>query len=560
MQWADNAPSITTMLAERMTRGQMAALALLTAILALAILAPESAETAGPLGVMLGYGAAGMIITKKTQGMTGRDRRAWRLVGTGFLAAATGVALLAAFQLATGSVSAFGPLDTFFVTAYALVLTGLVSLPHLPAQRSERARLLLDSLIGMVSLGAIMWVVVLDDLLHDLVVASAWDRWAGTAYPILDVGALMVLIIVSVRRGSFRFDPRLFFLALGIMLQSAADLTFLATGVGKSFAEAQPNFPIFILATIFFVVAAVIVDRQPAPREFADRRTPILAVVTPYSVALALVVLLAVRTRDMGLPAATGLLLTATYVVGILVIVRQGLAIRENRIAVERQRNSLVSSISHELRTPLTAVVGFLEVLKQKSAYMEPDERDELVTVASQQARHMSRIVADLILLARGGPDEMALRERKLSLDAVVAGAIRSVDHLDVELETEIEDELSATLDPDRIQQILVNLLSNAARYGRGKGLVVVTSRDSDVCIEVHDNGPGVPKKHELKIWERFDRGPHHLNGAIPGSGIGLAVVSAIAKAHGGSAFYRPSERLGGACFEVLLPNRRAAA
>ncbi len=85
-----------------------------------------------------------------------------------------------------------------------------------------------------------------------------------------------------------------------------------------------------------------------------------------------------------------------------------------------------------------------------------------------------------------------------------------------------------------------------------------IVSTGSDVVFEVHDNGQGVPRRHEVRIWDRFDRGPNRLNATIPGSGIGLAVVAAIAEAHGGSTAYRTSEFLGGACFSVLLPGRAA--
>jgi len=74
--------------------------------------------------------------------------------------------------------------------------------------------------------------------------------------------------------------------------------------------------------------------------------------------------------------------------------------------------------------------------------------------------------------------------------------------------------------------------------------------------LEIHDDGPGVPRRHEVRVWERFERGPNRLNAAVPGSGIGLAIVEAIAKSHGGSAEYRLSDELGGACFSVTLPGR----
>ncbi|MDH5615591.1 MAG: ATP-binding protein, partial [Acidimicrobiia bacterium] len=103
-------------------------------------------------------------------------------------------------------------------------------------------------------------------------------------------------------------------------------------------------------------------------------------------------------------------------------------------------------------------------------------------------------------------------------------------------------------------------LLTNAVRYGGDRSLIVVKREGTDLAIEVHDNGPGVPKKFELAIWERFERGPNRFNASTPGSGIGLAVVDAITRAHHGSTAYRQSERLGGACFRVVLPNRVKAA
>ena len=536
--------------------GQVLIFGLLALAIAVTIVLPEQAEMAGPLGVMLGYGATGFVLVGKVRNMRGREKRAWAFVGAGFLVAAFGIALVAVIQSVSGSVGAFGPTDILFILTYILILTGFASLPHFPISMSQRVRVYLDSLIGALSLGVIMWVLALDHLLQEFATASAWDRWAGTAYPIVDVAALMVVVIVAVRRSSFRFDPRLVLFAVGIILQSAADLRFLTTGVGKTFAEAQPNFTVFLLATTLYLMAAVIADRQPKARAYADRRTPIWAILTPYSVAVAMIGLLIVESRRASLSPSLQVLLTATYIVGALVIGRQGMAIRENRLLIEKQRAELVSSISHELRTPLTAIVGFLDVIDDDQAALDEAERKDLTGVVRQQARHMSRIVSDLILLARGSPDEMTLKEDLVPMARVVENAIHSIDYRSVALNTEVDPDLQARIDSGRVQQIVINLLSNAVRYGNGRGLITVRREGNDLTIEVHDDGPGVPKKYELAIWERFERGANRLNASVPGSGIGLAVVAAIANAHGGRTGYRPSERLGGACFRVVLPNR----
>ena len=246
---------------------------LLAVAMAVVILLPEQAETAGPLAVLLGYGATGSVLVRKVRRMEGREKRAWALVGAGFLVAAAGIATVAVIQMVTGSVSAFGPTDVLFILSYILILAGFASLPHFPLSLSQRVRVYLDSVIGAVSLGVVMWVLALENLLHEFATASAWDQWAGTAYPVVDVAALMVVVIVAVRRSSFRFDPRLVLFAGGIILQSAADLRYLTTGVGKTFAEAQANFLVFLLATSLYLTAATIAERQPKARAYADRRT-----------------------------------------------------------------------------------------------------------------------------------------------------------------------------------------------------------------------------------------------------------------------------------------------
>jgi signal transduction histidine kinase len=165
--------------------------------------------------------------------------------------------------------------------------------------------------------------------------------------------------------------------------------------------------------------------------------------------------------------------------------------------------------------------------------------------------------VSDLIMLARGTDGGLALEVEPVQVGDLAAASIHAsgVGPETVEVEG-AEPGLVAFVDRARMQQVLVNLLTNAARYGGDRRRLRVISSGSAVTFELHDNGPGVPRRHEMRVWERFDRGPNRLNATIPGSGIGLAVVAAIADAHGGSTAYRTSEILGGACFSVTLPGR----
>ena len=101
-----------------------------------------------------------------------------------------------------------------------------------------------------------------------------------------------------------------------------------------------------------------------------------------------------------------------------------------------------------------------------------------------------------------------------------------------------------------------MNLLQNALRYGADRCEFHLHAQGDELVVEVHDNGPGVPKKYQQTIWERFERGSNQLNSMIPGTGLGLAIVAMLAQAHGGTATYRDSELLGGACFSIHLPGR----
>ena len=222
---------------------------------------------------------------------------------------------------------------------------------------------------------------------------------------------------------------------------------------------------------------------------------------------------------------------------------------------VEAERRSLIASVSHELRTPLTSLIGFLSLLEDGD--LEEHDRAEMTSIAVSQANHMGRMVTDIVMLARDTPHLLALDKRLVDAEAFVESLLATMDGGRSSIETDVEPDLMLALDTARVSQIATNLLSNAGRYGGERVLLVVkgVAQRNTLAIEVHDDGSGVEKRHQRKIWDRFERGQNQLNAAVPGTGLGLTIVVMIAKAHGGSAAYRTSERLGGACFSVHLPS-----
>ena len=515
----------------------------------------EARTMAGSFGVFAGNVTAGAIFIRRARTLERGERRAWTLVGIGLTIAATGIVVLALWYLIAGDAPTFSPIDLFFIVGYSTALIGFASLPHTAGNLLQRTRTALDGIIGAIAIGALVWVLLLLPIVEGLSDAETWERIIGSLYPLVDLAVVVIIMMVTVRRSSYRFDLRMLLFTGAVLAQMIGDVSYLIAGVGRSFGEAEPLFLVFLVASALFLSTSLIVDRVPGPKEYADRRLPLWSIVAPYTSAAVMVGVLVVRVWDADLDQGDRILLVAALTVAILVIGRQGIAIRENRMIVERQRTELVSSISHELRTPLTAMVGFLAVL-QEDPKLHLEERIEMIEVVTEQATYLERIIEDLLLLARDDPNRIDLSVSERNVAVIVENSIRSTSIDPRCVTSEVDPELTAIVDGDRIQQILVNLLSNASRYGGDQCLVVAGAEGGRLIIEVHDSGPGVPKKHELTIWERFERGPHRYNASVPGSGIGLAMVRAIAEAHGGRATYRRSTRLGGACFAIDLPGR----
>ena len=239
----------------------------------------------------------------------------------------------------------------------------------------------------------------------------------------------------------------------------------------------------------------------------------------------------------------------------VLVVARQTVANRESTQMLEKQRNDLVASVSHELRTPLAAVHGFTELLIDDEIPLE--DKNEALVMVHEQSSYLNRIVSDLVATARDSLHQEELTVTPTSVNDLLRQAM-TASMVDPRSDLHVTDELVALCDPERTLQIVINMLSNAGRYGHGRIAVVAEDAGAGVTIEVHDDGPGVPRKYQDLIWEQFERGAHRLDARIPGSGLGLSIARGLAIAQGGSMSYRASERLGGACFSLTIPAAKA--
>jgi len=202
---------------------------------------------------------------------------------------------------------------------------------------------------------------------------------------------------------------------------------------------------------------------------------------------------------------------------------------------VDRMRRDLVANVSHELRTPISALQAHLENIVDG---VEPADPEVLRTMLAQTER-LGRMVSQLLDLSRLESGGSPLHSRSFALAPLLeqAASESRLHRPDIAVRVDV-DPPSLTLhgDPERIHQVVANLLENAARYSPPGGTVDVSGRGdgTDVVIEVADCGPGIPKGEEVRIFERFYRADHARATERGGAGLGLAISRWIVDLHGG--------------------------
>jgi signal transduction histidine kinase len=222
---------------------------------------------------------------------------------------------------------------------------------------------------------------------------------------------------------------------------------------------------------------------------------------------------------------------------------------------IETRRARLVSDLAHELRTPLTIIEGQL-VGVSDGVY---DFSGELVGSVREELGRLRRLTEDLSGLSRAEENAYQLNAVPAELAALVVRLTDLMrpqfDHRDVQLDV-ICVPVVAVVDPDRVTQILANLLSNAltATPGGGRVQVSLHARDAHAAIEVSDTGHGITAADLNRIFERFERVIPAHDQADVGSGIGLTIARALARAHGGEVAARSPGRDQGATFTLSLP------
>ncbi len=227
------------------------------------------------------------------------------------------------------------------------------------------------------------------------------------------------------------------------------------------------------------------------------------------------------------------------------------------RTLLAQQKTDFVSNISHELKTPLTSIRLFADLLTADRV-TDPARRASYLRIIAAESARLTRLINNVLDFARLDRGAATPESRPCDFAAIAREVTDNLrPHLESEgiaLTTELPpDPLPVLGDRDAISQILLNLLSNAEKYGRGEILLRAGRRNELAYVEVLDRGPGIPPSQAEAIFQPFHRLEDSLASGIPGTGLGLSLARHNAAAHHGRLTYTPREG-GGAIFTFTLP------
>ncbi len=226
---------------------------------------------------------------------------------------------------------------------------------------------------------------------------------------------------------------------------------------------------------------------------------------------------------------------------------------------LEAVRQEFVANVSHELRTPLSLIKSAAETLID-GGKDEPDSLIRFLQIIDKHANRLTLLIDDLLMLSTLDSGNIRLALQSVSLGVAVqevADDLRGRARLRrVMIKNKVESALIVQADPDRLRQVISNLIDNAIKYGRMEGEVVINARALDsrrIEISVQDDGPGIPAEACARIFERFFRGDKARSREQGGTGLGLAIVKHVVQAHGGEVRVESAPGAG-ARFSFTLP------
>ena len=231
-----------------------------------------------------------------------------------------------------------------------------------------------------------------------------------------------------------------------------------------------------------------------------------------------------------------------------------------------RMKDEFLATLSHELRTPLNAILGWTQLLRSEDGRVAPADGEELshgLEVIERNARSQAKLIEDLLDVSRITTGKMRLNVRPTEIGKIVLAAIDVVrpaaEAKQIRIDCQMDPAGAATLlaaDPDRLQQVFWNLLSNAAKFTPSGGRIscALAREAEDVVLRITDTGAGIDPKFLPCVFDRFRQADSSSTRSQGGLGIGLTIVRHIVELHGGTVRAESAGEDSGSTFTVTLP------
>lgn len=201
------------------------------------------------------------------------------------------------------------------------------------------------------------------------------------------------------------------------------------------------------------------------------------------------------------------------------------------RARLDRERSDLVATLAHELRSPLTGVKGFVQALLNRWDKLNDDQKRLMLETVHADSDRLSRLIVELLDVARIDTGRLQLHPRPSDPGVLVARVVESVQSATSRpIVLSGGAVASFTVDPDKLTQVVTNLVENAVRHGDGEVRVLVDDVEDGIRIAVEDDGEGIPPQMRKRVFTKFWTG-----GQSGGSGLGLYLVGGLTRAHGGT-------------------------
>lgn len=220
----------------------------------------------------------------------------------------------------------------------------------------------------------------------------------------------------------------------------------------------------------------------------------------------------------------------------------------------ERSGIAVISTVSHELRSPLTSVKGYTSLMLSRWDRLKDEQKRAMLEQVHHDADRVTRLVTELLDISRLETGRLVLRRQMIDLPALAASVVEKVGMGIEELDCTVQfatDVPTVYADPDKVEQVLTNLVENAAKYGSPTAMRVTGElADGAVAVAVLDTGPGIPAEDLPRVFTKFYRRDH---GRPNGTGLGLWISRGLVEAHGGELI--ATSELGlGSTFRFTLP------